>query len=164
MRRRHFVLGTAALATASGCPLRAQTTLQLDPSTFAKPPLADSGLQAWPKAAFDATSVDAALGALDIANPQPGPEILLEAPDIASIRQPIRAVVQTAMAKVNRVVLLADRLSFPLLAVVVPPAGQLVRVGLDIHLPRTSRVRAYVRSDAAWYVVQREVKLALERG
>jgi sulfur-oxidizing protein SoxY len=158
------MLGAAALATASGRPLRAQTALQLDPSTFAKPPVPGTEPLAWPKAAFEATTIEAALAALGVAGAQSGAEILLNAPDIAFARQPIRVSVKTGMRKVDRVVLLADRLAFPLLGVLVPPTGRDIRVGMDIHLPRTSRIRAYVRSELAWYVAQREVKLALERG
>jgi predicted secreted protein len=137
---------------------------QLDPSSFAEPPpRATSASDVWPKGAFETTAVDAVLAALGIANPQPGTAVLLDAPDIALAAQPIRLAVETTMPKVNRVVLLADRLRFPLLAVIAPPAGRLTRVAVDVHLPRASRVRAYVRSDAGWFLVQREVKLALER-
>jgi sulfur-oxidizing protein SoxY len=162
MQRRALVLSAAALA-AGVDPLLAQS-LQLDPSTFAKPPGLDQGPDTWPKAAFEATTVDAVLAALAISNAQPGPEVLLGAPDIALATQPIRLVVETAMPRVDRVVLLADRLMFPLLAVLTPPAGRTVRVGVDARLPRAMRVRAYVRSSNAWFTVQREVKLALERG
>lgn len=160
MQRRALLLG-AALAAG---PLRAQQAVRLDPSTFAKPPAPDAGLDQWPKAAFESQTVEAALGALGIANPQPGTAVLLDAPDIALDAQPIRIAVETSLPKVNRVVVLADRLPRPLLAVLVPVASSPTRVAISVFLPRPTRVRAYVRSDAAWYVVQREVKLALEPG
>jgi predicted secreted protein len=151
-----------SMALAAG-PLRAQQALRLDPSTFARPPALDAAIDQWPKAAFESPTVDAALGALGITNPQPGAAVLLDAPDIALDAQPIRIAVETSRPKVDRVVLLADRLPRPLLALLVPVAASPTRVGISVFLPRTTRVRAYVRSDATWYMVQREVKLALER-
>lgn len=159
MQRRALLL-SAALAAG---PLRAQP-LQLDPAAFARPPAPDAGLDPWPKAAFESATVEAALAALGIAHAQPGTAVLLDAPDIAPEAQPIRIGVETTLPKVNRVVLLADRLPRPLLALLVPSAANPTRVGLTVFLPRSTRVRAYVRSDATWFVVQREVKLALERG
>lgn len=151
-------------ATLAAGPLRAQHAVQFDPSAFAKPPAPDAGPDQWPKAAFESPTIEAALGALGIANPQPGTAVLLDAPDIALDTQPIRIAVETSLPKVNRIVLLAERLPRPLLAVLVPTSAGPTRVAITVYLPKSTRVRAYVRSDAAWYAVQREVKLALERG
>lgn len=126
------------------------------------PPEAGTAPDIWPRAAFDAASVDLVLGALGIANPRPGTAVFLDAPDIALATQPIRLIVETALPKVSRVVLLADRLPRPLLAELKPSSSGPTRIAITAHLPRSTRVRAYVRSEAVWYVVQREVKLALE--
>jgi sulfur-oxidizing protein SoxY len=186
MKRRALVLGAASLSLIT-CPLHAQTNPsterprprrqtepavtppalgeQLDPSTFAKPPglAADLAPDVWPKAAFEAVTVEGVMGALGISNPAPGTAVLLAAPDIALATQPIRLRVETELPKVTRIVLVADRLAFPLVALLIPPAGRAVRVSVEAHLPRPTRVRAFVRSEATWYGVQREVRLALER-
>ena len=187
MRRRPLVLSAALLAV--GCPVRGQPSLPAGLTPSVPPPSASNSpvlpvpRQAidpsapesattfrageppptWPKAAFDATTVEAALGALGIANPRPGPAVLLEVPDIAPEAQPIRIAVEALLPGVDRVALLGDRLPRPLLALVYPTAASPTRIAVTVHLPRTTRVRAYVRSEEAWHVVEREVKLALPR-
>lgn len=158
MQRRALFIG----ATLAVGPLRAQQPVRFDAQLFANPPAPDGAIEQWPKAAFESPTVEAALSALGIANPQPGTAVLLDAPDIALDAQPVRIAVETSLPKVDRVVLLADRLPRPLLAVVAPVVSGPTRIAVSVFLPRPTRVRAYVRSDTAWYVVQREVKLALE--
>lgn len=117
---------------------------------------------AWPKAAFEATTVADALARLGIAKPGKGDAILLDAPSIAAVAQPIAVTIETALPKVEQIALLADRLPTPLLALVSPPPQGATRVRLTIHLPRTSALRACVRSNGQWLMVEREVKLAAE--
>lgn len=119
-------------------------------------------IEPWPKAAFDATTSAEAQARLGIANPQPGNAVLLDVPDISPVAQPIAVVIQTQLPAVDRIALLADRLPTPLIAWLQPAPQASTRVRLTIHLPRTSVVRALVRSQGQWYAVQREVKLALE--
>jgi sulfur-oxidizing protein SoxY len=161
MRRRTVLLG-AATAAAAGA-LRAQT-LQLDPSTLARPAPQPAGADPWPKAAFEATSLNEALARLGIANVQDGAQVLLEAPDIAGQPQPIEVLIETSLAKVEQMAVLADRLPYPLLALLRPPAVADLHLRLTVHLPRTCRLHAYLRSGGRWHGVSREVKLASARG
>ena len=153
-RRTVLAAGLGAIASGAVSAKKAETGATPPSTSTAEP---------WPKAAFDATTTADALARLGIpSKPQPGPTIYLDVPDISPAAQPIRVVIETALPKVDRVVVLADRLPRPLIAVLEPAPQSSTRLRLTIHLPTTTPVRAVVRSEGQWYAVQREVKLALE--
>jgi predicted secreted protein len=153
MKRRSLLSAAfGAIAASAAAAQTARPDLNAGASTT----------EPWPKAAFEATTVSEAQARLAIGNPQPGNAVLLDVPDISPVAQPIAVVIQTRLPAVDGIALLADRLPTPLIAWLQPAPQTFTRVRLTIHLPRTSVVRAIVRSQGQWYAVQREVKLALE--
>lgn len=160
--RRRSVLGSAAALAVVSAASRAQAP-RLESFKAHLPPRPE-GTDPWPKAAFEATSLPDILARLGVNNAQDGAPVLLEVPDIAGQPQPIDVQIETTLAKVDQVAVLADRLPFPLLALLRPPPAPVLRLRLTVHLPRTSRVYAYLQSEGRWYGVSREVKVATARG
>ena len=149
MKRRTFLKGTVAagaVGTAVGAGL-------LTPRMV---------LAAWPSAAFDASSVDAALDALVGSHQLEGSDkISIRAPDIAENGAVVPVSVTTDIANAESISIVAEKNATPLTASFVLGAGAEGFVSTRIKMGKTSSVIAVVKADGKIYSTGKEVKVTI---
>ena len=149
MKRRTFLKGTVAagaVGTAVGAGL-------LTPRMV---------LAAWPSAAFDASSVDAALDALMGSHQLEGSDkISIRAPDIAENGAVVPVSVTTDIANAESISIVAEKNATPLTASFVLGAGAEGFVSTRIKMGKTSSVIAVVKADGKMYSTGKEVKVTI---
>jgi len=114
--------------------------------------------------AQSAKTLGDALIALGVANPEPGPRVLLEAPDIAIAGRLIQVKATSRIPGTDWIALFVDRGNAPLLGLSEFTAGVDHELTASLKLDQTSRVHAIVRSGGKYYRVIREIKVARPDG
>ncbi|MCA3212217.1 MAG: hypothetical protein LW835_04435 [Burkholderiaceae bacterium] len=167
MQRRLLLFGLpGALASARAWGEALQLSpAQLQPRSGAGAAGSPLRPDPWPQAAFSATSVQDVRSALGVpAQVQVQPDLLLAAPEIVTLVQPIKIGLQSATLRASRVILVAERLPLPLLAALRFAGTASLSARLHVHLPRTTVLRVFVQADNVWFTAAREVKVAVEPG
>lgn len=149
LKRRTFLKGTVAAGTvgiAMGAGL-------LTPRMV---------LAAWPKAAFDAKSVDDALSALLGSTGLEGSDkISIRAPDIAENGAVVPVSVTTDIANIESISIIAEKNATPLTASFQLSPKTEGFVSTRIKMGKTSSVIAVVKADGKLHSTGKEVKVTI---
>jgi sulfur-oxidizing protein SoxY len=119
-------------------------------------------LAAWPKAAFEATSVDTAVsglfgsGALTDSD-----QIKIKAPDIAENGAVVPITVETGISGAESINVIAEKNAQPLAASFVLGAGAEGYVSTRIKMGKTAKVIAVVKAGDKLYSAGKEVKVTI---
>ncbi len=149
MQRRSFLKGTlagSAVAVAVGAGL-------LSPRAV---------LAAWPKAAFEAKSVnDAMKGLFGSADNTPSGDIKIKAPDIAENGAVVPVSVSTSLGKVDSIAVIAEKNGTPLASNFRLGASAIPNVSTRIKMGKTSDVIAVVKANGKAYSARKNVKVTI---
>ena len=149
MQRRSFLKGTlagSAVAVAVGAGL-------LSPRTV---------LAAWPKAAFEAKSVNDAMSKLfGSAASTPSADIKIKAPDIAENGAVVPVSVSTSLGNVASIVVIAEKNGTPLASNFKLGANAIPNVSTRIKMGKTSDVIAVVKANGKAYSARKNVKVTI---
>ncbi len=149
MQRRTFLKGTlagSAVAVAAGAGL-------LSPRSV---------LAAWPKAAFEAKSPDAAMSSLfGSADNTPSGDIKIKAPDIAENGAVVPVSISTSMAGVESIAIIVPKNGTPLAANFKLGKSAKADVSTRIKMGKTSDVVAVVRAGGKTYTSRKNVKVTI---
>jgi len=149
MKRRTFLKGSVAVGAVSAAVGAGLLTPRMV-------------LAAWPSAAFEAKSVDAALDALMGSHQSEGSDkISIRAPDIAENGAVVPVSVTADMAKVESMSIIAEKNASPLTASFVLGAGTEPYVSTRIKMGKTSNVIAVVKADGKLYSTAKEAKVTI---
>ena len=149
MQRRTFLKGSlasSAVAVAVGAGL-------LSPRAV---------LAAWPKAAFEAKSVqDAMTGLFGSADSAPSGDIKIKAPDIAENGAVVPVSVTTGMGGISDISIIAEKNGVPLAANFVLGSSAKGFVSTRIKMGKTSDVTAVVKAGGKLYSTSKNVKVTI---
>jgi sulfur-oxidizing protein SoxY len=149
MQRRSFLKGTlagSAVAVAVGAGL-------LSPRAV---------LAAWPKAAFEAKSVnDAMKGLFGSADNTPSGDIKIKAPDIAENGAVVPVSVSTSLGNVDSIAVIAEKNGTPLASNFKLSASAVPNVSTRIKMGKTSDVIAVVKANGKAYSARKNVKVTI---
>ena len=119
-------------------------------------------LAAWPKSAFEATTVDAALDALAGSHQLEGSDkISIRAPDIAENGAVVPVSITTSIPDVESISILAEKNASPLTASFILGQGAEGFVSTRIKMGKTSSVIAVVKAGGKLYSTGKEVKVTI---
>lgn len=138
-------MAAGTLAVAAGANL-------LTPSTV---------LAAWPKNAFKAKKIDAAMGAMSEANAADSSKIKVDAPDIAENGAVVSVKISTTLPKVESMSIYIPVNAFPLSASYVLSNQIEPEITGRIKMAKTSKVVAVVKSGGKVYTASKQVKVTL---
>jgi sulfur-oxidizing protein SoxY len=117
-------------------------------------------LAEWPASAFEAPSIDEALKALfgggEITD---SPELTLKAPDTADLGTQVQVEVETKLANVSSLCILADANRFPLTALYTLSPQVEGYISMRVKLNKTSNVLAIVKADGKLYRASKSVQV-----
>jgi sulfur-oxidizing protein SoxY len=108
---------------------------------------------------FAAKTMDEALSAMGVILPGSSDLIQLSVPEIAENGAIVPIVVNSTLAKVEQIFVLADKNPNPLAAIFTFPEGTEGVVTTRIKMAKTSNVIALVKADGKFYKVMKEVKV-----
>ena len=149
MQRRTFLKGTlagSAVAVAAGAGL-------LTPQVV---------MAAWPKAAFEAKTVEAAMtGLFGTTDNTPSGEIKIKAPDIAENGAVVPVTVTAAMQGVQSIAIIASKNGTPLAANFKLGSGAKADVSTRIKMGKTSDIIAVVKSGGKAFTARKNVKVTI---
>jgi len=149
MQRRTFLKGSlasSAVAVAVGAGL-------LTPQTV---------LAAWPKNAFEAKSVQDAMGDLfGSAQTTPTGDISIKAPDIAENGAVVPVSITTGIAGAEEIAIIAEKNGTPLAANFKLAGNAKGFVSTRIKMAKTSNVIAVVKAGGKAYSARKEVKVTI---
>lgn len=149
IKRRTLLKGTLA-ASAVGMAIG---TGLLTPRTV---------LAAWPKEAFDAKSVDAALTGLFGGTQLEGSDkIKIKVPDIAENGAVVPVSVETDLSGVEAISIVAEKNASPLTSSYTLGSGAEGFIATRIKLGKTSSVIAVVKAGGKLYSTGKEVKVTI---
>ena len=149
IKRRVFLKGSLAAGTVGV----AVTAGLLTPQAV---------MAAWPKAAFEAKSVEDALGAAMGGNQSTASEdIKIKAPDIAENGAVVPISISTEMADVESIGLLSPGNNSPMVAQFVLGEGGVADVSTRIKMAKTGDVVAVVKSGGKLYSNSKSVKVTV---
>lgn len=120
-----------------------------------------SALAAWPKAALEAKSVDAALKAAGFEGATPSGDIKLKAPDIAENGAVVPVEVTAKMSGVTSIGILIAKNGTPLSSTYEMGKGATGFVGTRVKMGKTSDVIALVKAGGKVYSAKKEVKVTI---
>lgn len=109
--------------------------------------------------AFNARSVETALGGLDLPPAEESNLIDIDAPDVAENGANVPIEVTVRVPGVERVLVVGERNVFPLLADTTISPGALPWFELKVKLAETSHVRVYALADGHLYTASRQVRV-----
>jgi sulfur-oxidizing protein SoxY len=119
-------------------------------------------LAAWPTAAFEAKSVDAALDAMSGSHALEGSDkISIRAPDIAENGAVVPVSVTSTIDGAESISILAEKNAAPLTASFVLGAGAEGFVSTRIKMGKTSSIIAVVKAGGKLYSTGKEVKVTI---
>lgn len=122
---------------------------------------AQSVVAAWPKAAFEAKQVGAAVeGAMGSAGTEASEQIEIKAPDIAENGAVVPVTVTTALA-VESIAIVAENNPSPLAAVFELGPGAQGYVSTRIKMGKTGDVVAVVKTGGQLYAARKGVKVTI---
>jgi sulfur-oxidizing protein SoxY len=117
---------------------------------------------AWPKQAFDAENLDAALKALfEGASAEESEAINLKAPDIAENGAVVPVSVQTDLPNVESISILVENNPSPLAASFELTPEAIADVSTRLKMSETSNVIAMVKSEGKLFMTKKEVKVTI---
>lgn len=149
MKRRVFLKGTlasSAVAVAVGAGL-------LSPRQV---------LAAWPKAAFEAKSVNDAMNSMFNSDLAPASDaIKVEAPDIAENGAVVPVTIETSLKNVESISIIAEKNQTPLVASFNMTPKTEGYISTRIKMGQTSNVIAVVKADGKLYSARKEVKVTI---
>ncbi|MDH5396441.1 MAG: thiosulfate oxidation carrier protein SoxY [Gammaproteobacteria bacterium] len=148
MQRRTFMKGTLA---ASSVAVAVSAGL-LSPRAV---------LAAWPTAAFEAKSVPDALNALGAATTTASGDIQIKAPDIAENGAVVPVTVQTSIAGVTSISILAEKNGIPLTSNFNLKGSAQGFIATRIKMQKTSAVIAVVKAGGKAYSARKDVKVTI---
>lgn len=144
MHRRRFIQSTAAGGAAV-----------LGLGLFSQAVMAE-----WPKAAFEAKTVEDALTALlNQAVTTESGDIDIKAPDIAENGTVVPIEVSTSLPGVKSILIVAEKNPIPLVGVFKLAENTVGYVSTRIKMASTSSVMAVVESEGKLYAAKKEVKV-----
>jgi len=115
----------------------------------------------WNKAAFDAKDMASAVAGVGGAGAAESGQITVKAPDIAENGAVVPVEIISAIAGTERIILLAEKNGFPLVADFHFANGAEGYVSTRIKMGATSNVRAIVRAGGKNYTAAKEVKVTI---
>jgi sulfur-oxidizing protein SoxY len=119
-------------------------------------------LAAWPKAAFEAKDVNAAMNGIVGTDLAPASDaIKLDAPDIAENGAVVPVKVTASMDNVESITLLAEKNQTPLIASFNMASGTKGYISTRIKMGRTSNVIAVVKAGGKVFSTRKEVKVTI---
>ena len=119
-------------------------------------------LAAWPKAAFEAKDVNAALsGALGTSDHSESADIKLKAPDIAENGAVVPITVTSNISGTNTISVLVPANNSPLTANFNMGSGAQGYVSTRIKMGKTSDVIAVVKADGKLFSTKKQVKVTI---
>jgi sulfur-oxidizing protein SoxY len=148
MKRRMFLKGSLAAGTvgvAVGAGL-------LTPSSV---------LAAWPKAAMEAKSVDAALKEIGMSGASESGDVKIKAPDIAENGAVVPVTVSTSLSDVTNIALVVEKNGTPLTSSYDLGKGAHGYVSTRIKMGKTSDVIALVKAGGKVMSAKKEVKVTI---
>ena len=149
MQRRTFLKGTlagSAVAVAAGAGL-------LTPQVV---------MAAWPKAAFEASSVNSAMtGLFGTTDNTPSGEIKIKAPDIAENGAVVPVTVTSSIQGVQSIAIIASKNRTPLAANFKLGSGAKADVSTRIKMGKTSDIIAVVKSGGKAFTSRKNVKVTI---
>ncbi len=149
MKRRVFLKGTlasSAVAVAVGAGL-------ITPRQV---------LAAWPKNAFEATSVNDALSGLFGTDLAPGSnDISVDVPKIAENGAVVPVTVSTTMSKVESITIISEKNRTPLVASFTMSGKAKGMISTRIKMGESSNVIAVVKAGGKLYSARKEVKVTI---
>ena len=116
---------------------------------------------AWPKAAFQAKDMNAALAALGLNGAAASSAVEIKAPDIAENGAVVPVQVSTTLDKVESITILSDQNIFPLVEHILLTASAVPYVSTRIKMVTTCNVVAVVKAGGKLYVAHKEVKVTI---
>ena len=149
MKRRTFLKGSVAAGAVSAAVGAGLLTPRMV-------------LAAWPTAAFEAKSVDAALDAMSGSHALEGSDkISIRAPDIAENGAVVPVSVTTTIEGTESMSILAEKNAAPLTASFILGAGTEGFVSTRIKMGKTSSIIAVVKAGGKMYSTGKEVKVTI---
>jgi sulfur-oxidizing protein SoxY len=118
-------------------------------------------LAAWSKAAFEAETQEAAMGALYEADPSASADVTLKAPDIAENGAVVPISVKSSLAGVTSIAIFVANNPQPLAAQFTIPEGTLADVSCRIRMGKTSAITAVVTTNSGSFSASKEVKVTI---
>jgi sulfur-oxidizing protein SoxY len=119
-------------------------------------------LAAWPKAAFDAKSVDEAVNdLLGSSTPAGSDKIKIKAPDIAENGAVVPISVEADLPDVESISIIADKNATPLTSSFVLGKGTEPYIATRIKMGKTGNVIAVVKAGGKLYSASKEVKVTI---
>jgi sulfur-oxidizing protein SoxY len=119
-------------------------------------------LAAWPKSAFEAKSVpDALTGLYGTADNTPSGDISIKAPDIAENGAVVPVTVETSIAGVTDISIIAEKNGSPLIANFKLMGAAKGFVATRIKMQKTSSVIAVVKAGGKAFSARKEVKVTI---
>jgi len=118
-------------------------------------------LAAWSKAAFEAETQEAAMGALYEAAPSASVDVTLKAPDIAENGAVVPISVKSSLAGVTSIAIFVANNPQPLAAQFTIPEGTLADVSCRIRMGKTSAITAVVTTNSGSFSASKEVKVTI---
>jgi len=119
-------------------------------------------MAAWPKGAFEAKSIEDALGAsLGGKQTAASDDIKIKAPDIAENGAVVPVSISTGMGGVESVALLSAGNESPMVAQFVMGAGGIADVSTRIKMAKTGDVVAVVKAGGKLYANRKSVKVTI---
>jgi len=119
-------------------------------------------LAAWPEAAFAATDVKAAIKALlGVEAGEAGGDITIKAPEIAENGAVVQVSVDSTLAGVKRMVIIAEGNQTPLIAAFDLGEDALPSVTTRIKMAKTANVQALLQTADKTFTAAKEVKVTI---
>ncbi len=116
----------------------------------------------WPKEAFSAKTVDAAIKALVGGNGvTQSSAIKIKAPEIAEDGAVVPVEVATTLKNVESISIIAEKNALPLVASFELAASAEAFISTRIKMSKTSNVVALIKADGKLYSAKREVKVTI---
>jgi sulfur-oxidizing protein SoxY len=117
---------------------------------------------AWPKAAFEAKSVDSALSSLfGSADNTPSGDIKIKAPDIAENGAVVPVTVNASIKGVENIAIIAAKNGTPLSANFLLGSGTHASVATRIKMGKTSDIVAIIKANGKLYSARKNVKVTI---
>ena len=149
MQRRTFLKSTlagSAVAVAMGAGL-------LQPRQV---------LAAWPKAGFDAKTVQEAMtGIYGSADSEPSADIAIKAPDIAENGAVVPVTISTSLPNVSAIGIIVEKNGTPMTANFILSENSKGFVSTRVKMGKTSNIIAIVTSGGKNYSARKEVKVTI---
>lgn len=116
----------------------------------------------WPKAAFDAKSVDEALTALyKSKEAEKSDKIVIDAPDIAENGAVVKVDVSTELEKIESIAIIAEKNPIPLVAEFKLSENTVGFVSTRIKMGESGNVTAIVKANGKLYTASKAVKVTV---